>query len=74
VDRVESLHTVPWAPHANSGASFWGHFRLQSKSSEMAHNVLVTGMAGRNYEQCLDHLKQQNADLMHIITPIQARW
>jgi len=30
---------------------------------------VVTGMAGRNYEQCLDHLKQQNADLMHIITP-----
>jgi glycosyltransferase involved in cell wall biosynthesis len=26
-------------------------------------------MAGRNYEQCRDYLKQQNADLMHIITP-----
>jgi glycosyltransferase involved in cell wall biosynthesis len=30
---------------------------------------VVTGMAGRNYEQCRDYLKQQNADLMHIITP-----
>ncbi|HSS18900.1 MAG TPA: glycosyltransferase family 4 protein [Pyrinomonadaceae bacterium] len=30
---------------------------------------VATGMAGRNYEQCRDYLKQQNADLMHIITP-----
>jgi len=29
----------------------------------------VTGLAGRNYEQCRDYLKRQNADLMHIITP-----
>jgi glycosyltransferase involved in cell wall biosynthesis len=26
-------------------------------------------MAGRNYDQCRDYLKQQNADVMHIITP-----
>ncbi|HEX3280706.1 MAG TPA: glycosyltransferase family 4 protein [Pyrinomonadaceae bacterium] len=30
---------------------------------------VVTGLAGRNYEQCRDYLKRQNADLMHIITP-----
>jgi glycosyltransferase involved in cell wall biosynthesis len=30
---------------------------------------VVTGLASRNYEQCREFLKQQNADLMHIITP-----
>jgi glycosyltransferase involved in cell wall biosynthesis len=30
---------------------------------------VATGMASRNYQQCRDYLKQQNADLMHIITP-----
>lgn len=30
---------------------------------------VVTGMAGRHYRQCRDYLEQQNADLMHIITP-----
>jgi glycosyltransferase involved in cell wall biosynthesis len=30
---------------------------------------LVTGMATRYYQRCRDYLAQQNADLMHIITP-----
>jgi glycosyltransferase involved in cell wall biosynthesis len=30
---------------------------------------VVTGMAARYYQQCRDYLEQQNADLMHIITP-----
>src|SRR5258705_12495170 len=30
---------------------------------------VVTGMAERYYQQCRDHLAQQHADLMHIITP-----
>jgi glycosyltransferase involved in cell wall biosynthesis len=30
---------------------------------------VVTGMAARCYQQCRDHFEQQNADLMHIITP-----
>lgn len=30
---------------------------------------VVTGMASRYYRQCRDYLEQQNADLMHIITP-----
>ena len=30
---------------------------------------VVTGMASRNYQQCREYLEQQNADLMHIITP-----
>ena len=30
---------------------------------------VVTSMAARCYQQCRDHFEQQNADLMHIITP-----
>ena len=30
---------------------------------------VVTGMASRHYKQCRAYLEQQNADLMHIITP-----
>jgi glycosyltransferase involved in cell wall biosynthesis len=30
---------------------------------------VVTGMASRHYEQCYEFLRQQKADLMHIITP-----
>jgi glycosyltransferase involved in cell wall biosynthesis len=30
---------------------------------------VVTGMAARYYRQCREHLEQQHADLMHIITP-----
>lgn len=30
---------------------------------------VVTGMASRHYQKCRDYLKEQNADLMHIITP-----
>jgi glycosyltransferase involved in cell wall biosynthesis len=30
---------------------------------------IVTGIAARHYRQCRDYLEQQNADLIHIITP-----
>jgi len=49
--------------HANSGASFWGHFRLSKQIIRNGAQRVVTGMAGRNYEQCLDHLKQTKCRL-----------
>jgi len=51
------------------GRKLLGTFPSSKQIIRNGAQRVVTGMAGRNYEQCLDHLKQQNADLMHIITP-----
>src|ERR1044072_5167535 len=51
------------------GHKLLGTFPSSKRLIRSGAQRLVTGMAGRNYEQCRDYLKQQNADLMHIITP-----
>jgi glycosyltransferase involved in cell wall biosynthesis len=47
-------------------------FRMFPSSEQLIRKRalgIVTGIAARHYEQCREHLKQQNADLIHIITP-----
>ena len=51
------------------GRKLLGSFPSSKQIIRNSAQRVVTGMAGRNYEQCRDYLKQQNADLMHIITP-----
>src|SRR6185295_7824272 len=51
------------------GRQLLGTFPASKQIIRKGGQRVVTGMAGRNYEQCRDYLKQQNADLMHIITP-----
>ncbi len=51
------------------GRKLLGTFPSSKQIIRNGAQRVVTGMAGRNYEQCRDYLKQQNADLMHIITP-----
>lgn len=47
-------------------------FRLVPSSKQLIRRKarrVVTSMAARYYQQCRDLLEQQNADLMHIMTP-----
>lgn len=51
------------------GRQLLGTFPASRQFIRNSGQRVVTGLAGRNYEQCRDYLKRQNADLMHIITP-----
>ena len=51
------------------GRQLLGTFPASKQFIRNGGQRVVTGLAGRNYEQCRDYLKRQNADLMHIITP-----
>jgi glycosyltransferase involved in cell wall biosynthesis len=51
------------------GYQLLGTFPASKQFIRNGGQRMVTGLAGRNYEQCRDYLKRQNADLMHIITP-----
>ena len=51
------------------GRQLLGAFPASKQFIRDGGQRMVTGLAGRNYEQCRDYLKRQNADLMHIITP-----
>jgi glycosyltransferase involved in cell wall biosynthesis len=51
------------------GLQLLGTFPASKQFIRNGGQRVVTGLAGRNYEQCRDYLRRQNADLMHIITP-----
>jgi glycosyltransferase involved in cell wall biosynthesis len=51
------------------GQKFFGRFPGSKQIIRNRMLRVVTGMASRNYQQCRDVLENQNADLMHIITP-----
>lgn len=51
------------------GRKFLGAFPSSKQLIRGGARRVVTEMASRNFEQCRDYLQQQNADLMHVITP-----
>jgi glycosyltransferase involved in cell wall biosynthesis len=51
------------------GRKLFGMFPSSKQHIRKRTMRIVTGLASRHYQQCRDYLEEQNADLMHIITP-----